>query len=136
MYKSCKAWIHQRSFLLNNERITLKMKVLKEIIRFLLYILKRKSYSIRTFNGAVNTDIRQDSVHEYFYGYYDKSPERNGKVLFHEMVDRHVNIIVKNLSNGNETLIGNSLAFNWQMGSRSLWIDDEIISYNLFIPQL
>lgn len=108
-------------------------RTLKEIVRHLLYWLKRKPYKIR-INGDVAElcSIKHDSGNEFFYGYYDKNPERKGKILFHEMYNDHVKIIVKSLSDNKEIEVGCSKAYNWQMGARALWITDDIISYNDF----
>lgn len=76
--------------------------------------------------------IRKESTSEYFFGYYDKSPQRHGKVIYHEMNKDDVNIIVKDLQHEKEWLIGSSKAFNWQLGTRAMWIDDDRIAYNDF----
>lgn len=78
--------------------------------------------------------IRNNHNLEYFFGYYDRSPEYNGKVLFHEMQpdEESVNIIVKDINANHESVIANTQAFNWQMGARAIWIDEDTISYNDF----
>lgn len=76
--------------------------------------------------------IRVVSEKEFFYGYYDKSPEHNGKVLYHEMNEGFVNIIVKDLHSSKETIIAKTKAYNWQLGTRAMWVDDNKIAYNDF----
>ena len=67
-----------------------------------------------------------------FYGYYDRCPERNGKIIFHEMDNGHVSLFVRILHNNIEIKLGESKAYNWQMGARAIWVDDDTISYNDF----
>lgn len=110
-------------------------KTLKEAIRYVLYFAKRKRYSIWIDKSiAMIEPVRKDCSKEYFFGYYDRSPERKGRILFHEMnLDKQlVNVVVRDISKGAETLIATVPSFNWQMGCRTLWIDDDIISFNDF----
>lgn len=108
------------------------MGIIKELSRFAIYLVKRKSYKVKVYNGCEIESLKGLTGREYFHGYYDKSPEQNGKVLYHEMGMNKVSIILKDLVSGEERQIGVSNAFNWQMGARALWIDDEIVSYNDF----
>lgn len=103
---------------------------LKESIRYVLYLLNQKSYKSKVYFDSKIEHIRNLPDKEYFYGYYDKSPEKDGKVIFHEMNDGFVNIIVKNVQTNEETIIGKSKAFNWQLGTRSMWMDNDRIAYN------
>ena len=107
-------------------------KTMKEFVRFLLYIQKRKPYKSKTYNGSEIEALNRESGHEYFYGYYDRCPERDGKVLLHEMHNKTVVILVHDLKTEQESVIGESQAYNWQMGARALWIDDDTVSYNDF----
>lgn len=108
-------------------------KVIKESARHLLYWKNKRSYnSLVNENVAHLRPIMRNRDKEFFYGYYDKNPERNGKILFNEMDSNHVNIILKSLEDGVESIIGNSIAYNWQMGARPIWITDDIVSYNDF----
>ena len=106
--------------------------ILKEIIRRLIYVYMRKSYKQKMYISSDIVSVRDFSEKEYFYGYYDKAPERKNKILFHEMNDGFVNIIVKDIRSNIEQIIGKSTAYNWQLGSRALWIDDDTIAYNDF----
>lgn len=110
------------------------MSLLKELVRPILYLLKKKPYKIKLSAFANEQGVRSDSEKEYFFGYYDKSPERNGMVLFHEMQkgDKSVKIVVRNIATGSETIIAEVSSFNWQMGCRAIWIDDDTVSYNDF----
>ncbi len=108
------------------------MNSIKEILRLLIYIVKQKPYKIKLYNGSEIEMKDSKSMSESFFGYYDKSPEQNGNVLFHVMGNNRVSIIVKDIASGDEKKMGESSAFNWQMGTRALWIDDDTISCNDF----
>ena len=94
--------------------------------------MNRKTYKYKSYIGSDIKAINSSTRREYFYGYYDKTPELYDKVLFHEMDENSMNIIVKELSTGYEHLIGRSKAYNWQLGSRAMWITGELIAYNDF----
>lgn len=110
-------------------------KVVKELSRYLLYLFKKKNYKVKVANDIASLyHIRNNHNLEYFFGYYDRSPEYNGRILFHEMQtdEKSVNIIVKDINTNHESVIANTQAFNWQMGARAIWIDEDTISYNDF----
>lgn len=106
--------------------------IIKEYIRRLLYIIKKKPYCYKTHNGSLLETISRDCDNDFFYGYYDHVPEKEGRTLFHEMNNDSVSIILRDMRTGREKLLGVSKAFNWQMGARTLWINSDIISYNDF----
>lgn len=106
--------------------------VLKEWLRRVFYIIYRKPYKCKVHDESAISHLRGNTDKEYFYGYYDKSPERCGKVIFHEMNDGYVNILLKDLKSDSETVIGSSKAYNWQLGTRAMWIGDDRIAYNDF----
>lgn len=117
------------------ENHRLIMNKFKEFIRPFLYYIKRKPYRIKLAEGiATINSIRSKSDKEYFFGYYDHSPEHNGKVLFHEMQEneKSVRVFVKDIVTGEEHFVSEVSSFNWQMGCRAMWIDDDTISYNDF----
>lgn len=107
---------------------------LKNIARYVLFLLNKKKYNIKLENNAIITCLRKEQDKEYFYGYYDKCPEHNGHILFHEMQDdgKAVRIIVKCIATRKEKVIAKTQSFNWQIGARSIWINDDIVSYNDF----
>ena len=107
----------------------------KDFLRNILFCLKKKGYDLKINDDVCSlSHIRNRSNYEFFYGYYDHSPENDGKLLFHEMQsdEKSVKIIVKNTINGEEKVIAQTSAFNWQMGARAIWIDGDIVSYNDF----
>lgn len=108
---------------------------LKEFVRIIAFFLKKKRYKIKLRKEFTRIHpLRSEHNSDFFFGYYDKSPERNDKVIFHEISKdgQSVNIYIKDLNSETETLIANTKAFNWQMGARAIWINDDIISYNDF----
>lgn len=110
-------------------------KQIKNLVRLLLFYIKRKPYKIRYDKKlvALSNDQGNDS-NEFFFGYYDRSPELDGMLLYHEMMKdgKSVNIVVEDMLTKKRRIIGNSTAFNWQMGARSIWIDNDTVSYNTF----
>lgn len=108
--------------------------ILKEIARPILFVLKRKRYKFKFDEKFVDYSNVGDDSYECFYGYYDRSPEKGDRILFHEMMPdkKTVRIVVKDALTNQETIVGTSKAFNWQMGARALWISDDILSYNDF----
>ncbi|MEA5027114.1 hypothetical protein SDC9_99793 [bioreactor metagenome] len=67
-----------------------------------------------------------------FFGYYDKSPERNGHYIYHVVnsntTDLHQSIDIY----VDERKIGSSEAWNWQQGTMLSWLNDREIIYNIF----
>lgn len=106
--------------------------IIKELARKILFVLNKKPYRYKTHSGAEIINLERSGDKEFFFGYYDRCPERKGHVLYHEMNEDSVTIYMRELSSGKEFVVGKSKAFNWQMGSRAIWIDDDIISYNDF----
>ena len=74
-------------------------KTIKEFLRFLIYIVKRKPYKCKMYNGAEIETLPNPSGREFFYGYYDRCPERDSKVLMHEMRQNSVAIKVYDINN-------------------------------------
>ena len=84
-----------------------------------------------------------DPSHESFFGYYDKSPV-NGTgqfMIYHETsyptskkpdAGHRVNIVLYDLHSRNEVKRWPSSAYNWQQGSKLMWIDDRRFAYNDF----
>lgn len=106
--------------------------VVKEIARYILFLINKKTYNCRDYHHSVIMPINTQTNKEFFFGYYDRCPERKGMVLFHEKNEEYVNIVIKNLHINEDTIIGKSKAYNWQLGTRAMWIDDDVISYNDF----
>lgn len=106
------------------------MDIVKNIARYLIYFIKRKKYKYKLDSNVTLECF--DCEHETFFGYYDKSPEINNKILFHQKIDDGLEVKVFDIDNNKISDIAKVGTFNWQMGARAIWIDDDIISYNDF----
>ena len=106
--------------------------IVKEFLRRIIFLLKKKPYLYKIYETSKTRIFQRHSEKEFFFGYYDKSPEKNIRILFHEMNKDCISLFVRNLNNEREIKIGVSKAYNWQMGARAIWVDDDIISYNDF----
>ena len=102
------------------------------MLRKLLYGVMKKPYRCKGYHNTVIMPIKEQFDREFFFGYYDRCPEKKNKAMFHEMHEEDVSIWVRDLNSRNDFKIGESRAYNWQMGARAIWIDDETISYNDF----
>lgn len=109
------------------------MSTLKEVARYVLYWVKKKDYKLWIHpQTKIKTIYSGTNDEESFFGYYDHSPEAEKKIVYHLINGNEVEIHVKKLSSGQDFIIGKSKAFNWQMGARVLWIDQDILSWNDF----
>lgn len=73
-----------------------------------------------------------DPIGQTFFGYYNRSPYRNGHYIYHRL---HSSILslkqpIEICLDGRA--IGSSSAWNWQQGSLLQWIDDRRIIHNFF----
>ncbi|MBY8155777.1 hypothetical protein KW499_18415 [Vibrio fluvialis] len=80
---------------------------------------------------------------ESFYGYYDKSPKKNGYELFQVSENdtskcpkfytnkkKSISVVVKSINEGEIVFERNTSAFNWQQGSKLQWVSDDEIIFN------
>lgn len=124
------AGISQKESWINSE--TNNDMDVKETIRYILYCLKKKPYRIRLNNNSTLIPIHHTEK-DFFFGYYDKTPELNNKLIFQEKQDDNsVNLILVDLENNEKRIIDTVQSYNLQMGARMIWIDDDTISYNSF----
>jgi len=106
----------------------------------LMYFLNRKDYSMKT-----KYPIRKFSYKnkESFFGYYDKSPidSKNRFVIFHtSLVPTNcppdpkipIKITLCDLLNNEMRVVDESYAYNWQQGSRLMWLSEGEFIYNVF----
>ncbi|WP_417870486.1 glycosyl transferase [Vibrio furnissii] len=122
-------------FLSSNPKLK---QVTKFIYQRLSYMLNRKKYTYMT-KYKINRVCDNESV-ESFYGYYDKSPENNkGLILVHETkfpttnkpsAEENISICV--YDRGRKICSVDSNAYNWQQGSRAIWMSDTKFIYNIF----
>ena len=102
-------------------------------------MLYRKPYKFRVLDprcGAIESCVPEGMS---FYSYYDRSPERNGRIAFHVPgIDTSrlpeasvpVELHVRTYATGSDIKIGETASYNWQQGARMLWIDDNTLIYN------
>lgn len=78
---------------------------------------------------------------ESFLGYYDHSPlpKNNDWVIFHETENNsskapqsntQVSIVLQNFKSGQEIWRTSSKAYNWQQGSKMMWMDEDRFIFN------
>lgn len=117
-------------------------KYIKNIYIRLNALIYRKPYKfiVDSSFGNIHLINPSDSTAETFFGYYDKSCEQNGKLLFHRTigqptskkpdVSKAVEIVVRDLSSQEDIVIGETYSYNWQQGARAQWIDNDRIIFN------
>ena len=109
----------------------------------LVVCLKKVIYQfIRTLSGKskIITSVEKDVLHrkksDIFFGYYDISPFRGDRILYHEhhTDSDKVEIIVDSQKLNSKTVVAVSKAWNWQQGSRLRWnpADADKILFNDF----
>ncbi|EJT5643330.1 glycosyl transferase, partial [Escherichia coli] len=122
-----------------------KYPKVRDVIKFFyLYIASLFGIILNKNKTVIQSKIYEISIddsEESFFGYYDHSPmSSNGRyVLFHSSAfstKRHpkkvkyISICVKDLLNNKVYKLYDTRAFNWQQGSRLMWIDDDNIIFN------
>ena len=113
---------------------------IKKLYQRLNYIRYKKSYSFKSDYSIKKIAIGNK---ESYFGYYDKSPinSTNEYIIFQsanvytsDMPDRNVpvDMVVYNVKNDSYTVVGQSYAYNWQQGTKLMWIDESKFIYNDF----
>ena len=104
------------------------------------YLRYKKNYTLKTKYEITRIAYKEK---ESFFGYYDKSPINltNEYIIFHSSnisTDKlpsqniPVDIVLFDLKNNTYELIDKSYSYNWQQGSRLMWIDKYKFIYNNF----
>lgn len=118
-------------------------KKVKTLYSYLGYCLNRKNYKEKVNESATQGCIEQIGAEkgETFFGYYDKSPiNEKGIIAFHRTLyatknkpcaNKTIEIVVRN-ADGTELVAGKSSSYTWQQGSRTQWLNDELLIYNVF----
>lgn len=112
----------------------------KKLYQRLNYIRYKKSYSFKS-NYSIKTIAIGNK--ESFFGYYDKSPmnSTNEYIIFQSpdvytsnIPDRNVpvDIVVYDVKNDSYVIVGQSYAYNWQQGTKLMWLDESKFIYNDF----
>lgn len=115
-------------------------KVIKNLYVRFNALVYHKPYKSNVADGFGDINIIESNGKETFFGYYDKNCERNGKLLFHRTQDQNtfkkpvtdipVEIVLREMSTGRESVIGITNTYNWQQGARSQWLDDNHVIFN------
>jgi len=111
----------------------LKLRI-KKTYQKLNYLMYRKSYNCRIAYSIKEISYDQK---ESFFGYYDKSPlnRTNEYIIFHSPnvptrqlphPEIPLDIVVYDIKNNEFKIVDKSYSYNWQQGSRLMWIDDYI----------
>lgn len=118
-------------------------KTVKTTYSYLGYYLSKKNYKERVNAEVVNGGIKVIGTEggETFFGYYDKCPENGkGMVAFHRTLwptkntpnERKKIEIMVLLTDGTELKAGESCSYTWQQGTRTQWLNDDLLSFNVF----
>ncbi|MDD3924688.1 MAG: hypothetical protein PHP11_06280 [Erysipelotrichaceae bacterium] len=117
-----------KSLILKNEFTKKVYDVYHEHAKY-LYQVGKPRFLVLDQIGLIVFDQHKQT----FFGYYDKSPERNGHYLYHALdnnslrIDQTVDIYI------DDQKIGSSHSWNWQQGAMLSWLEDDKIIYNDFI---
>jgi len=112
---------------------------MKKVLKWVLYSLGSILYGGGRTVINKEITIKKISVNgrPSFFGYYDKYPERNGRVLFHSIRDNDsekLDIAIKDIETDKSLrILGNTCSFNWQQGSRLMWLNDNEVIFNDYI---
>src|SRR5690606_11887206 len=100
----------------------------------------RKTYRYKVDGGLASISLPEE---ETFFGYYDKSPtSTSGFLLCHasklstaELPSAEEKIDICLFSPAGDLVLRvPTSAYNWQQGSRTHWLDDELFIFNDFDP--
>lgn len=118
-------------------------KTVKNVYVRLNAFLYRKPYRSKVAGGMGQIHLiePEDSNTETFFGYYDKACERNGMLIYHRttgqptskkpIASQDVEIVLRDMESGTDTVIGKTYSYNWQQGARTQWLDDRHVIYNI-----
>jgi len=104
------------------------------------YIRYKKDYNYKSKYPITKIGVENK---ESFFGYYDKSPinETNEYIIFHSSntdtknlpnPNIAVDIVLYDVKSNKYQIIDKSFAYNWQQGSKMMWIDTYQFIYNVF----
>lgn len=118
-------------------------KKVKTVYSYLGYYLSKKNYKKKVNPEATVRGIKRIATEEgeTFFGYYDKCPENGkGMVAFHRTqwptkntpnAGEMIEIMVR-LADGIEVKAGESCSYTWQQGTRTQWLNDDLLAFNVF----
>jgi hypothetical protein len=113
---------------------------IKKNYQKLIYLIYKKDYNYKSKYKLFRLSYKDK---ESFFGYYDKSPinKTNEYIIFHSSSipttqlpnpEIAVDIVLYDINHSDFKIIDKSFAYNWQQGSRLMWIDDYKFIYNVF----
>lgn len=115
--------------------------VIKYFYRRVQYFFNRKSS--KYYSSEVVREVAPQGYLSSFFGYYDRSPENTiGNILVHETQKGTADgpggkeAILISVVNGSGDRISSvkTAAYNWQQGSRAIWLSSDRFIYNDFDP--
>lgn len=124
-------------------KILSKFPNLKSKIKY-LYLLLNSFFYKKNFYKTFNSDLNKvsNSASNTFFGYHDKSPESpdGTHTIFlaaKDTVDSpssvvSVKVFLRNNLDNSELLCFETLAYNWQQGSRLMWLNNSKFIFNSF----
>ena len=115
-------------------------KTIKKIYISVNAIVHRRPYRFKILDNKYSIKNIGAGDNEVFFGYYDKTCEQNGLLIYHKTngqltkkiptPNQPVDIILRNIKDGNNTKIGTTFVYNWQQGARTQWLDKTQVIYN------
>ncbi len=113
---------------------------IKKIYQRVNYIRYKKDYN---FKSEYNKKKLSYQDKESFFGYYDKSPinSTNEYIVFHSsnistkgLPDPKVpvDIVLYNVKTNTYEVVDQSYSYNWQQGTKMMWVDKYKFIYNVF----
>ena len=119
-------------------------KIIKKNYQRLTFLFNRKNYQ---YNTLYPISLVDDSSSSSFFGYYDKSPEnvKGDKIIYYRTtydtkqvptIEYPIQIILKCLKTDILDVIDNTYAYNWQQGSKMMWLNNEEFIYNFYSKEL
>lgn len=115
-------------------------KAVKNIYVRMNALAYRKPYKSKVADGFRKICLIESDGAETFFGYYDKNCERNGKLIFHRthgqktsknpVAPTPIDVMVRDIATGKDTVAGTTNTYNWQQGARAQWMDDDHVIFN------
>ena len=117
---------------------------IKKSYQYFNFIFNKKNYLFKSKHEILEVD---DTNQSSFFGYYDKSPENfsGNKVIYHRTKydtkklpskSLSVQIVLKCLKTNNIEVVDQTYAYNWQQGSKLMWISENKFIYNIYSEEL
>ncbi|KAA6334517.1 hypothetical protein EZS27_017169 [termite gut metagenome] len=125
-------------------KFPLSKQAIKRVYLFLNYLLFKKKYRFKIHNNSIDK-IEQVYLlkenEESFFGYYDKSPLVDNKIISYisnfstrKIPNNNISIkiVISSLFSDKCHCIATTKSYNWQQGCRAQWLSDNLLIYNDF----